>query len=173
HAAVELVSIEPATGAVGQPMMVRFKPRVPAMVRVVATPPGGTETEVLGPTALGNDEHSVTLPPPAFGGAYIVRLLADAGAGRTAELVLPPPVIGPAPPPPPSPDGALQSRLARASGSDVAAPVASRGKDGNEGMAMALPLASMALAAAAGMGVALWHRRRRQPLPEPAGDVTL
>ncbi|MGH9036251.1 MAG: SpoIID/LytB domain-containing protein, partial [Acidimicrobiia bacterium] len=40
HAAVELVAVESAIGAVGQPMVVRFKPRVPALVRVVATPPG-------------------------------------------------------------------------------------------------------------------------------------
>ncbi|MGH8972254.1 MAG: SpoIID/LytB domain-containing protein, partial [Acidimicrobiia bacterium] len=32
-AAVELVAVEPATGVVGQPMAVRFRPRVPALVR--------------------------------------------------------------------------------------------------------------------------------------------
>jgi stage II sporulation protein D len=166
HAAVELVAVEPATGAVGQPMVVRFKPRVPAMVRVVATPPGGAETEVLAPTALGNTVSSVTLPAPSFGGSYIVRVTADAGAGRTAELVLPPPVIGPPPVPPAPAEGALQSRLARASRSESAAPAVARGKGGNEGSAIALPLASIALAVAVGMAGGVWHRRRRQS-PNP------
>ncbi len=177
-AAVELVAVEPATGAVGQPLVVRFKPRVPALVRVVATPPGGPEAEVLPTTALGNGEQSVTLPPPAFGGAYIVRNSADAGAGRTAELVLPPPVVGPAPvavaPADDDAAGTLPSRRARASRSEAAAPAVARANDRNEARAWALPLASVALATAAGAGGAVWHRRRRgssagEPAPVSTG----
>ncbi len=173
-AAVELVAVEPATGAAGQPMVVRFKPRVPALVRVVATPPGGTEAEVLAPTALGNTVSSVTLPAPAYGGAYIVRITADAGAGRTAELVLPPPVLGPAPAPPPPPAeaaGTLPSRLARASRSESVVPAVARAKDGNEGRVLA-PLGVAALSAAAGMAGGIWRRRRRDQLVRPAGDPT-
>jgi SpoIID/LytB domain protein len=182
-AAVELVAVEPATGAVGQPLVVRFKPRVPALVRVVATPPGGPETEVLPATAVGNGEQSVTLPPPAFGGAYIVRISADAGAGRTAELVLPPPVAGPPPPPAPAPPPAggetLPSRLARASRAESAAPVVAGAKGGNEGRPV-VPVAAGVLVVFVALG-AIWSWRSRKawvvagdnprqpPTPSPPG----
>ena len=154
HAAIELVDVVPATGTVGQPMVVRFKPRVPAMVRVVATPPGGAETELLAPTPLGGAVSSVTLPAPAYGGSYIVRVMADAGGGRTAELVLPPPVTGP-PPPAPAPDGPVGSELARASRSASSVAAARGGHDGSA----AVPVAVMTVCAAAGLVGAAWRRR--------------
>jgi hypothetical protein len=166
HAGVALEGVEPATGAVGQPMVVRFKPRVPAMVRVVATPPGGTETELLPPTALGGAVSSVTLPAPSYGGAYIVRITADAGGGRTAELVLPPPVVGP-PPPAPAADRAQQARLARASRSAARSSAVALGKGGNERVPVVPGVAGAILVLAAAGGV-WWGLRRRELWVAPA-----
>jgi SpoIID/LytB domain protein len=170
HAAVELVAVEPATGAVGQPMVVRFKPRVPALVRVVATPPGGAETELLAPTPLGNAVSSVSLPAPSFGGSYIVRVLADAGGGRTAELVLPPPVTGPPPPPPAPPAEALESRLARASRSAPGSAAVAVSKGGDEGVP-AMPAVAGAVVMVAALGATWWGLRRRGQLVCPASDA--
>jgi stage II sporulation protein D len=110
---VEVAAIDPPAPAVGQALVVRFRPSIPAYVRVAARPPGGTETEVLAPTPSGAEELSVTLPPASTGpGAYLVSITADAGGGRVTTLPLIPLV---APPPgspvePWSPPGAASSQ---------------------------------------------------------------
>ena len=158
-AALDLVAVEPSTGMVGQPMVVRFKPRVPAMVRVMATPPGGTETEVLAASPLGNGESSVTLPAPSYGGAYIVRITADAGGSRTAELVLPPPVTGPAPP------GARPARLFRAARSELARSVPPVERTSGDAGVPVLPATAAAVAGLAAAAGVAWQLRRRHHHP--------
>jgi hypothetical protein len=95
-----LTAVEPGQPvAPGVPLRLNVTLSAPAVVRVVATPPGGpTKT-----TDLGLVEPGVMALPLAAApglGTYAVKVEADAGGGRRAVM---PVDIGVANPPPPTP----------------------------------------------------------------------
>ena len=178
---VTVVGIEPAAAVPGQPLTVRFKSNLPAVVSASAHPPGGVETPVLTPQVAGTEEQRVTIPAATTPGIYSVTLTADSGLGRVATTTVAPAVVnlGPAPgaagpattddPLDASavPGGTAQSlvaadrraALARASRSAAVRAVGSAGPDGpgpSDGAALGLMLASLS-------GLALWRFRARPP----------
>jgi stage II sporulation protein D len=98
-----LLGIEPAVPVPGQPLTVRFRSKLPALVSATAQPPGGPAAPVLTSHVVGTDERRLTLAAASQPGPYSLTLAADAGPGRTAELTVTPAVADPnAPPPPPA-----------------------------------------------------------------------
>jgi SpoIID/LytB domain protein len=158
---LEVLGIDPPAPDIGRPVALRFHSTVPALVSVRATPPGGTETQVLASRPAGTEPVTVTLPAPAGPGAYAVSITADAGGGRTMSMPLTPEVATPEPPP-----GALRSTLV-AGDREVAvrvsrsAPVRSKetGSDGGPpiGDRLGPALGGVAFLAT---GLVLFRRRR-------------
>ncbi|HET9771566.1 MAG TPA: SpoIID/LytB domain-containing protein, partial [Acidimicrobiia bacterium] len=162
-----VLGVEPAAAVPGQPLTVRFKSNLPAVVSVAAQPPGGPEAPVLEPRIAGTDEVRVTLPAAAVPGIYSVTLSADSGPGREATTTVAPAIVNVGGPPaadPPIEAGLNQEllsaerrALSRASRSESvrtvgAAPAGDADPLG--GSAAGLLLASLA-------GVALWRFRSR------------
>src|SRR5438552_7107890 len=96
--ALAATGVEPAQPvAPGTPLSIGLKLSVPAMVRVVATPPGGPATA----TDMGLVEPgAVTVPLAAARapGTYSVRVQADAGGGRQTVVPIGIGIASPAPP---------------------------------------------------------------------------
>ena len=105
-----LLGVEPAVPLPGQPVTVRFRSNIPALVSATAQPPGGLAAPVLTSHAVGTDERRVTLAAATQPGPYSLTLTADAGPGRTAELTVTPAVADPNAPPP-APAGGLLGPL--------------------------------------------------------------
>ncbi len=105
-----LLGVEPAVPLPGQPVTVRFKSNLPALVSATAQPPGGPAAPVLTSHVVGTDERRVTLAAATQPGQYSLTLTADAGPGRTAELTVTPAVADPNAPPP-APAGGLLGPL--------------------------------------------------------------
>ena len=176
---VTVVGIEPAAVVPGQPVTVRFRSNLPAVVSAAASPPGGTESPVLEPRVAGTEEQRLTLPPAAGPGIYSVTLTADAGPGRVATTTVAPVVVSLAPPPeaaPPAGDNALAQELvatervpsARASRAAPVRTVAPPASDGPSSAGRA-GLGAV-LAALAGLG--LWRFRvRARPAADPPADL--
>jgi stage II sporulation protein D len=97
---LSVLGIEPAVPLPGQPLTVRFRSNLPAIVSATAQPPGGPAAPVLAPQVVGGEERRLTLPAPAQPGTYSLTLNADAGPGRTASVTVTPTVADPAAPPP-------------------------------------------------------------------------
>jgi SpoIID/LytB domain protein len=102
-----VLGVEPAVPVPGQPLIVRFKSSLPALVSATAQPPGGPAAPVLTSHVVGTDERRLTLAAAAQPGLYALTLTADAGPGRTAELTVTPAVVDPNAPPPPPAGGLL------------------------------------------------------------------
>jgi len=158
---LEVLGMDPPAPAVGRPVALRFHSTVPALVSVRATPPGGTDTQVLASRPAGTEAVAVTLPAPVGPGAYAVSITADAGAGRAVSLPLTPEVAAPELPP-----AAMRSTLvsgdrevtARASRS---APVRSKeiGSDGGPPVGRRL---GEVTAGVAFLGTCMFLSRRRR-----------
>ncbi len=88
-----VLGIEPVAAVPGQPLTVRFKSSLPAVVSATAQPPGGAEAQILAPTQVGTGEQPLTLPAAGAPGVYSVTLTADSGPGRTASLTVAPVVV--------------------------------------------------------------------------------
>jgi stage II sporulation protein D len=179
-AGVTVLGIEPAAAVPGQPLTVRFKSNLPAVVSASAQPPGGPETAVLTPRVAGTEEQRVTLPAASTPGIYSVSLTADSGLGRVATTTVAPAIVNLGPPPgtvgPSATDdpligatvlgGTAQSLVAadrraapaRASRSAAVRTAGSAGPVGPgqaDGAALGLLLASLS-------GLALWRFRARR-----------
>ena len=102
-----VLGVEPAAPVPGQPLTVRFRSNLPALVSATAQPPGGPAAAVLTSHVVGTDERRLTLAAAAQPGPYTLTLTADAGPGRTAELTVTPAVVDPNAPPPPPAGGLL------------------------------------------------------------------
>jgi SpoIID/LytB domain protein len=102
-----VLGVEPAAPLPGQPLIVRFKSNLPAIVSATAQAPGGPAAQALAPQVIGTDERRLTLPAAAAPGPYSLTLTADAGPGRTATLTVAPAVADPNAPPPAPPGGLL------------------------------------------------------------------
>jgi stage II sporulation protein D len=103
-AGLTVLGIEPAAPRPGQPITVRFKSSLPAILSAAAQAPGApAAAPVLAAQATGTEERSVTLPAATQPGPYAVTLTADAGPGRTATQTVTPAVLGPNAPPPVAP----------------------------------------------------------------------
>ena len=105
-----VIGVEPAVPLPGQPLTVRFKSNLPALVSATAQPPGGPAAPVLTSHVVGTDERRLTLAAATQPGPYALTLTADAGPGRTAELTVTPAVTDPNAPPP-APSGGLLGPL--------------------------------------------------------------
>ena len=105
-----VLGVEPAAPLPGQPLTVRFKSTLPALVSATAQPPGGPAAPVLTSHVVGTDERRLTLAAATQPGPYALTLTADAGPGRTAELTVTPAVVDPNAPPP-APAGGLLGPL--------------------------------------------------------------
>ncbi|HEV8628144.1 MAG TPA: SpoIID/LytB domain-containing protein [Acidimicrobiia bacterium] len=105
-----VLGVEPAAALPGQPLTVRFRSNLPAIVSATAQPPGGPAAPALAPQVAGTDERRVTLPAATRPGPYSLTLTADAGPGRTATLTVAPAVADPNAPPP-APAGGLLGPL--------------------------------------------------------------
>jgi stage II sporulation protein D len=88
-----VLGIEPAAAIPGQPLTVRFKSSLPALVSASAQAPGGPEIAVLTPRVAGAEEQRVTIPAAAVPGIYSVTLTADSGPGRVATTTVAPVVV--------------------------------------------------------------------------------
>ncbi len=106
-AGLTVLGVEPAVPVPGQPLIVRFKSTLPALVSATAQPPGGPAAPVLTSHVVGTDERRLTLAAATQPGPYVLTLTADAGPGRTAELTVTPAVVDPNAPPPPPAGGLL------------------------------------------------------------------
>ena len=178
-AGVTVLGIEPAAAVPGQPLTVRFKSNLPAVLSASAQPPGGPETPALAPRVAGTEEQRVTLPAASTPGIYSVTLTADSGPGRVATTTVAPAIVNLGPPPgaagaSPSGDlgpgsevlgGTAQSLVAadrrapaRASRSAAVRAVGSTGSDGPRPSEGAAGLLLAALS-----GLALWRFRSRTP----------
>jgi SpoIID/LytB domain protein len=103
-AGLTVLGIEPAAPLPGQPITVRFKSNLPAILSASAQSPGAPEAApVLAAQVAGTDERRLTLPAAPQPGPYAVTLSADAGPGRTATLTVTPAVLDPNAPPPAPP----------------------------------------------------------------------
>jgi stage II sporulation protein D len=102
-----VLGVEPAAPVPGQPLTVRFRSNLPALVSATAQPPGGPAAPVLTSHVVGTDERRLTLAAATQPGPYTLTLTADAGPGRTAELTVTPAVADPNAPPPPPAGGLL------------------------------------------------------------------
>jgi hypothetical protein len=102
-----VTGVEPAAPLPGQPLTVRFRSNLPALVSATAQPPGGPAAPILAPHAVGTDERRLTLAAATQPGPYSLTLTADAGPGRTATVTVSPTVADPAAPPPPPAGGLL------------------------------------------------------------------
>jgi stage II sporulation protein D len=102
-----VLGVEPAAPLPGQPLTVRFKSNLPAIVSATAQPPGGPAAPALAPQVIGSEERRLVLPAAAAPGPYGLTLTADAGPGRTATLTIAPVVADPNAPPPARPGGLL------------------------------------------------------------------
>jgi stage II sporulation protein D len=171
---VTVLGIEPAAAVPGQPLTVRFKSNLPAVVSASAQPPGGPEAPVLTPRVAGTEEQRVTIPAASTPGIYSVTLTADSGLGRVATTTVAPAVVNLGPGNPVSGSevvgGTAQSlvaadRRARASRSAAVRTAGSAGPHApgrSDDAALGLMLASLS-------GLALWRFRARTPSPIPAG----
>jgi SpoIID/LytB domain protein len=101
-----VLGVEPAVPLPGQPLTVRFRSHLPAIISATAQPPGGPAAPALAPQVAGTEERRLTLPAAARPGPYSLTLTADAGPGRTATLTVSPAVADPNAAPP-SPTGGL------------------------------------------------------------------
>ena len=108
-AGLSVLGIEPAAPLPGQPLTVRYRSHLPALVSATAQAPGASAAPVLGPEVAGTEERRLTLPPATRPGPYPVTLTADSGPGRTATVTVTPEVADPAAPaaPPEGPSGGL------------------------------------------------------------------
>jgi stage II sporulation protein D len=102
-----VLGIEPASPLPGQPLTVRFRSNLPAVISATAQPPGGPAAPVLGPQVAGTQEQRLALPAATQPGPYTLTLNADAGPGRSAALTVTPAVADPAAPPPPPAGGLI------------------------------------------------------------------
>jgi SpoIID/LytB domain protein len=99
-AGLTVLGIDPAGPLPGQPVTVRFKSNLPAILSATAQAPGTpTAAPVLAAQVAGTDERRLTLPAATQPGPYAVTLNADAGQGRAATLTLTPAVLDPNAPP--------------------------------------------------------------------------
>jgi hypothetical protein len=98
-----VLGIDPAAPLPGQPVSVRFKSSLPAILSATAQAPGSPATPVLAAQVAGTDERRLTLPAATQPGPYAVTLSADAGPGRIATLTVTPAVLDPNAPPPADP----------------------------------------------------------------------
>jgi stage II sporulation protein D len=178
-AGVTVLGIEPAAAVPGQPLTVRFKSSLPALVSASAQAPGGPETAVLTPRVAGTEEQRVTIPAASTAGIYSVTLTADSGLGRVATTTVAPVVVNLGPPPDPLSGstvlgGTAQSLVAadpraapaRASRSAAVRTVGSAGPHGpgtSDDAVLGLMLASLS-------GLALWRFRARRPSPVTPTD---
>ena len=105
-----VVGVDPAVPLPGQPLTVRFRSNLPALVSATAQPPGGPAAPVLAAHMVGTDERRLTLAAATQPGPYSLTLTADAGPGRSATLTVTPAVADPAAPPP-APAGGLLGPL--------------------------------------------------------------
>jgi stage II sporulation protein D len=168
--ALALTTVEPGpTVAPGAPLRLGLQLSAPALVRVVATPPGGATTVAdLGLLEAG----PVALPLAAASGlgTYGVRVEADAGGGRKAVL---PVAIGVADPSAQAParGGGGRGRVEGSGDSPVTAGVALGRSPATAPVSRPpmwlLELASCAVVVTAA-GVSRAFRRRHQPRVSPS-----
>ena len=102
-----VLGVEPAAPLPGQPLTVRFRSNLPAIISATAQPPGGPAAPVVAPQVAGTEEHRLTLAAATRPGPYSLTLTADAGPGRSATLTVAPTVADPDAPPPGSAGGLL------------------------------------------------------------------
>jgi stage II sporulation protein D len=177
---VTVLGIEPAAAVPGQPMTVRFKSNLPALVSVTARPPGGSEVPVLAPRVAGTGEQQVTLPPATAPGVYSVTLTADSGPGRLSTTNVAPMVnlaSAPGDPVAGDPGGAARrglsqsliaaertgpERASRSSSVRTVASVSSRESEPS-GDGLGVMLSGL-------LGLAVWRFRARTDPPAVAPD---
>ncbi len=100
-AGLTVLGIEPANPLPGQPVTVRYKSSLPAILTATAQAPGAPAAgPVLAAQVAGTEERRLTLPAATQPGPYAVTLTADAGPGRTATQTVTPAVLDPNAPPP-------------------------------------------------------------------------
>jgi hypothetical protein len=178
---VTVLGMVPAAAVPGQPMTVRFRSNLPALVSVTAQAPGGSEVPVLAPRVAGTGEQQVTLPAATATGIYSVTVTADSGPGRVATTNVTPAVnVAPAPGDPVAGDpgdgprrGLSQSLIAaertgpeRASRSSSVRPVASvpsGESDASDRDGIGVVLAGL-------LGLAVWRFRARTDPPAVRPD---
>jgi hypothetical protein len=100
-----VLGVDPANPLPGQPVTVRFKSNLPAILSATAQAPGApAAAPVLAAQVAGTEERRLALPAATQPGPYAVTLSADAGPGRTAALTISPAVLDPNAPPLPGSD---------------------------------------------------------------------
>jgi len=107
---ISVLGVEPAAPLPGQPLTVRFRSNLPALLSATAQPPGGPAAPLVASQVIGTEERRLTLAAAAQPGPYALTLVADAGPGRSATLTVTPAVADPNAPPP-APAGGLLGPL--------------------------------------------------------------
>ena len=105
-----VLGVEPPVPLPGQPLTVRFRSNLPAIISATAQPPGAAAAPALAPQVIGTEERRFTLAAATRPGPYSLTLIADGGPGRSATLTVAPAVADPNAPPP-APTGGLLGPL--------------------------------------------------------------
>ena len=161
-----VLGVEPAGALPGQPLTVRYRSNLPALISATAQPPGGPAAPVVDSQVIGTEERRLTLPAATQPGPYSLTLTADSGPGRTATLTVTPPVADPNPlaqtliaaGPPPATAAERPAPPARASRS---ASVASLGAAPSPGSPPTSDDGVFGLFLASLTGLAVWRFRAR------------